>query len=52
MAFQNFALFPHMSAFDNIASPLHARGLAAGRRSRQRVDDVAKLLKIGHVLEH
>ena len=22
MAFQNFALFPHMSAFDNIASAL------------------------------
>ena len=25
MAFQNFALFPHMSAFENIASPLEAR---------------------------
>jgi multiple sugar transport system ATP-binding protein len=25
MAFQNFALFPHLSAFDNIASPLEAR---------------------------
>ncbi|MEO1468752.1 MAG: ATP-binding cassette domain-containing protein, partial [Pseudomonadota bacterium] len=25
MAFQNFALFPHMTAFDNIASPLTAR---------------------------
>ena len=25
MAFQNFALFPHMSAFDNIATPLEAR---------------------------
>src|SRR5271157_637420 len=25
MAFQNFALFPHMSAFDNVASALTAR---------------------------
>ncbi|MGQ8632869.1 ABC transporter ATP-binding protein [Agrobacterium sp. DKPNP3] len=51
MAFQNFALFPHMTAFDNIASPL-----AANRRStseiRDGVEKVAKLLKIDHVLGH
>lgn len=51
MAFQNFALFPHMSAFDNIASPL-----TAGRNSASvinaGVQKVAKLLKIDHVLEH
>jgi len=51
MAFQNFALFPHMSAFDNIASPLTAtrspkEKIAAG------VQKVAKLLKIDHVLSH
>ncbi|TPK76741.1 ABC transporter ATP-binding protein [Mesorhizobium sp. B2-4-18] len=51
MAFQNFALFPHMSAFDNIATPL------AAKRSSQSaikagVESVAKLLKIGHVLSH
>jgi multiple sugar transport system ATP-binding protein len=50
MAFQNFALFPHMSAFENIASPLRASrangAVAAG------VDKVAKLLKIDHVLGH
>src|SRR4051794_26693367 len=28
MAFQNFALFPHMSAFDNIASALTAKKTA------------------------
>ena len=37
MAFQNFALFPHMSAAENIATPLRAAGAAedkvkAGRR--------------------
>jgi multiple sugar transport system ATP-binding protein len=50
MAFQNFALFPHMTAFENIASPLRASrangAVAAG------VDKVARLLKIDHVLSH
>ena len=51
MAFQNFALFPHMSAFDNIACPLQAN-----RQSLADVDAgvkrVAQLLKIEHVLSH
>jgi multiple sugar transport system ATP-binding protein len=51
MAFQNFALFPHMDAFANIAAPLTAR-----RQSRAvmqaTVERVAKLLKIDHVLHH
>ena len=51
MAFQNFALFPHMSAFDNVASALTARHAAAAT-IKAKVDDVAKLLKIGHVMQH
>jgi multiple sugar transport system ATP-binding protein len=51
MAFQNFALYPHMSARDNIASPLQARGIA-GADADARVQSVAKLLRIGHVLGH
>lgn len=51
MAFQNFALFPHLSAHDNIASPLTAQrktkpAIQAG------VQQLAKLLKIDHVLGH
>ncbi len=51
MAFQNFALFPHMSALDNIASPLTAQkqdrsAIQAG------VQSLARLLKIEHVLGH
>lgn len=51
MAFQNFALFPHMDAHANIASPLTARkqtkvAINAG------VQKLAKLLKIDHVLSH
>jgi multiple sugar transport system ATP-binding protein len=49
VAFQNFALYPHFSAFDNIASPLRAHGVAAGEIGR-RVEKIAALLKIGHVL--
>lgn len=51
MAFQNFALFPHMSAYDNVASALTARNVpAAGIKAK--VDAVATLLKIGHVMQH
>jgi multiple sugar transport system ATP-binding protein len=51
MAFQNFALFPHMSAFDNVASALAARKVPRDV-IRTKVEKVAALLKIGHVLQH
>ena len=51
MAFQNFALFPHMSAFENIAAPLRAQN-ASAELVRSGVNKVAKLLKIDHVLGH
>lgn len=51
MAFQNFALYPHLSAFDNIASPLKAGGKTAAEIAA-RVEEVAGLLKIDHVLGH
>jgi multiple sugar transport system ATP-binding protein len=51
MAFQNFALFPHFSTFDNIASPLQARGTPAAKLKDQ-VAAIARMLKIDHVLGH
>ncbi len=51
MAFQNFALYPHMSAFENIASPLRARRVA-GAEIERRVTETAELLRIDHVLHH
>jgi multiple sugar transport system ATP-binding protein len=51
MAFQNFALFPHMNAFENIASPLRARS-QSDAQVKSGVGRVAKLLKIDHVLGH
>ncbi|MEP3280085.1 MAG: ABC transporter ATP-binding protein [Stappiaceae bacterium] len=51
MAFQNFALFPHMSAFENIATPLRARKQAKAVL-QAGVEQISKLLKIDHVLSH
>ena len=51
MAFQNFALYPHLTAYQNIASPLEARGLGS-TEIRQRVEKIASLLRIVHVLGH
>jgi multiple sugar transport system ATP-binding protein len=50
MAFQNFALFPHMTARDNIASGLGAKATASDTASR--VEAISRLLKIEHVLGH
>jgi multiple sugar transport system ATP-binding protein len=49
MAFQNFALFPHMSARDNIASGLRAK---TAKEIATRIEAISRLLKIEHVLGH
>jgi multiple sugar transport system ATP-binding protein len=51
MAFQNFALFPHMSAYDNVASALTAHRTPKDE-IRRKVEKIASLLKITHVLTH
>jgi multiple sugar transport system ATP-binding protein len=51
MAFQNFALYPHMDAFENIASPLRARHLGEAE-IKEKVREIASLLRIDHVLDH
>jgi multiple sugar transport system ATP-binding protein len=51
MAFQNFALFPHLSAYDNVASALTAKERSTSV-IRERVDAIVKLLKIDHVMGH
>ena len=50
MTFESYALYPHLSVYENIASPLRARKVAAADRER-RVREVAKLLKIDHLLD-
>src|ERR671919_616023 len=49
MIFQTFALYPHLSTFDNLAYPLRERRVA-GAEIRKRVDAIAAMLGIGHTL--
>ena len=49
MIFQNYALYPHMSAFDNMAFGLKLRGMKKDRR-RERVNGAAKTLGLAEVL--
>ncbi len=53
MVFQNYALYPHMSVFDNIAFPLMIRRKKLGltkEEIRRKVLEVARLLKIEELL--
>jgi sn-glycerol 3-phosphate transport system ATP-binding protein len=49
MVFQNYALYPHMSVFDNMAYGLRIRGLSR-EDIRKRVDEAAGLLGLGELL--
>ena len=49
MVFQSYALYPHMSAHDNISFPLRMRGMPRSE-VRARVKEVASLLGIDDLL--
>ncbi|MFK7965211.1 MAG: ABC transporter ATP-binding protein [Burkholderiaceae bacterium] len=49
MTFESYALYPHMTVYDNIASPLRARKTSRGEIDK-RVNEVAQLLRIEHLL--
>ncbi len=49
MVFQNYALYPHFSVFDNMAYGLRIRGLSKPDIKR-RVDEAAALLGLGELL--
>jgi len=50
MVFQNYALYPHMTVFENIAFGLRARHAPRGE-IRSRVERVGKALGLGDLLE-
>src|SRR4051812_1178880 len=50
MVFQNYALYPHMSVFDNMAYGLKIRKLSRDE-IRTRVDKAAAILELGHLLQ-
>ncbi|MGQ9724789.1 MAG: sn-glycerol-3-phosphate ABC transporter ATP-binding protein UgpC [Tepidimonas sp.] len=49
MVFQNYALYPHMTVFDNMAYGLKLRGVPK-EDIRRRVEQAAQILEIGHLL--
>jgi multiple sugar transport system ATP-binding protein len=49
MVFQNYALYPHMSAYKNMAFGLKLRNIARSEIDR-RVKDAARILGLGEVL--
>src|SRR3954470_18080351 len=49
MVFQNYALYPHMSVYDNMAYGLRIRGLTRGQID-ERVQRAAQILELGSFL--
>ena len=49
MVFQNYALYPHMSVFDNMAYGLKIKKVPLDE-IKQRVDKAAAILELGHLL--
>ena len=50
MVFQSFALYPHLTVFENLAYPLREEKLPANEISK-RVHETAAMLKLSHRLE-
>ncbi len=48
--FQNYALYPRKTVFENIAFPLHARRYDEAT-IKKRIDEVTTMLRINHLLE-
>lgn len=50
MVFQNYALYPHMSVYDNMAYGLKIRGFGKAQ-IRQRVEEAARILELMPLLQ-
>jgi len=50
MVFQTFALYPHLSTFENLAYPLREARVPAAE-IRRRVGEIAEMLRLTHTLE-
>jgi len=51
MVFQSYALYPHLSVYDNMAFSLKYRGGVSKAQIRQRVADAARILELEPYLE-
>ncbi|UCE17448.1 MAG: sn-glycerol-3-phosphate ABC transporter ATP-binding protein UgpC [Gemmatimonadota bacterium] len=50
MVFQNYALYPHMTVFDNMAFGLKMRKFSKSE-TKKRVNDAATILDVAHLLD-
>ena len=50
MVFQSYALYPHMTVFNNMAFSLNLQGMTKSE-VKDRVDTAAKILQMEHLLE-
>jgi putative spermidine/putrescine transport system ATP-binding protein len=50
IVFQNYALFPHMTAAENVAYGLQARGTPRAA-TRTRVEEMLQLVKLAHLAQ-
>ncbi len=50
LLFQDYALFPHFTVFENIAFPLRMKGFTLKQRV-EKIDELSRLLSIGHLLK-
>jgi len=50
MVFQTFALYPHLTVYDNLAYPLREARISSSEIAR-RVGEIAEMLRITHVLK-
>ena len=50
MVFQNYALYPHMSVYDNMAYGLKIRGFGK-QHIQQRVEEAARILELEPLLQ-
>lgn len=50
MVFQNYALYPHLTVFENIAFPLRLRKIAQ-KELEERVQSAAATVELGHLLD-
>src|SRR4026208_681743 len=51
MVFQNYALYPHLTVFENIAFPLRLRGGVSEDEIKSKVESAADMLELGEHLD-
>jgi iron(III) transport system ATP-binding protein len=51
MVFQDYAIWPHMTVFKNVAFPLRVEGGVAKAEVRRRVDEALALVRLDHLAD-